>query len=40
MGGGGVYVAGKTKGSGDWDKEGHIRVHPNIERRVKRRASP
>jgi hypothetical protein len=26
-----VYVAGKTKRSGDWDKEGHIRVHLNIE---------
>ncbi len=25
-------MAGKTKRSGDWDKEGHIRVHLNIER--------
>jgi hypothetical protein len=24
-------VAGKTKRSGDWDKEGHIRVHLIIE---------
>ncbi len=32
MCGGGVYVARKTKRSGDWDKEGHIRVHLNIER--------
>ncbi len=28
---GGVYVAGKTKRSGDWDREGHIRVQLNIE---------
>jgi len=32
MCGGGVYVAGKTKRSGDWGKEGHIRVRLNIER--------
>jgi hypothetical protein len=32
-GGGGVYVAGKTKRSGDWDREGHIRVHLNIEQK-------
>jgi hypothetical protein len=25
-------VAGKTKRSGDWGKEGHIRVQLNIER--------
>ncbi len=25
-------MAGKTKRSGDWGKEGHIRVHLNIER--------
>jgi hypothetical protein len=31
VGGGVQYVAGKTKRSGDWDKEGHIRVHLNIE---------
>ncbi len=24
-------MAGKTKRSGDWDREGHIRVHLNIE---------
>ena len=30
--GGGGYVAGKTKRSGDWGKEEHIRVHLNIER--------
>jgi hypothetical protein len=24
-------VAGKTKRSGDWDREGHIRVHLKIE---------
>jgi hypothetical protein len=30
--GGGGYVAGKTKRSGDWDREEHIRVHLNIER--------
>ena len=29
---GGVYVAGQTKRSGEWDREGHIRVHLNIER--------
>jgi hypothetical protein len=23
-GGGGGYVAGKTKRSGDWDREGHV----------------
>jgi hypothetical protein len=33
MCGGGVYVAGKTQRSGDWDKEGHIRVHLNIEQK-------
>ncbi len=31
--GGGGYVAGKTQRSGDWDKEGHIRVHLNIEQK-------
>ena len=31
-GGGGGYVAGKTKRSGDWGKEEHIRVQLNIER--------
>jgi hypothetical protein len=31
--GGGGYVAGKTKRSGDWGKEGHIRVHLNIEQK-------
>ncbi len=31
-GGGGGYVAGKTKRTGDWGKEEHIRVHLNIER--------
>ena len=25
-------MAGKTKRSGDWDREGHIRVHLKIER--------
>jgi hypothetical protein len=30
-GGGGMWP-GKTKRSGDWGKEGHIRVHLNIER--------
>ncbi|MFN9907389.1 MAG: hypothetical protein ACK56F_14925 [bacterium] len=30
--GGGVCVAGKTKRSGDWGKEEHIRVQLNIER--------
>jgi hypothetical protein len=29
---GGRYVAGKTKRSGDWGEEEHIRVHLNIER--------
>ena len=29
--GGGGYVAGKPKRSGDWDKEGHIRAQLNIE---------
>ena len=29
---GGGYVAGKTKRSGDWGREEHIRVHLNIER--------
>ncbi len=29
--GGGGYVAGNTKRSGDWGREGHIRVHLNIE---------
>ncbi len=33
MCGGGVYVARKTKRSGDWDREGHIRVHLNIEQK-------
>ncbi len=28
-----MYVAGKTKRSGDWDREGHIRVHLNIEQK-------
>ena len=30
-GGGGGYVAGKSKRSGDWGKEGHIRAQLNIE---------
>ncbi len=29
---GGGYVAGKTRRSGDWGEEKHIRVHLNIER--------
>jgi hypothetical protein len=29
--GGGGYVAGKSKRSGDWGKEGHIRAQLNIE---------
>ena len=33
MCGGGGYVAGKTKRSGDWDQEEHIRVHLNIEQK-------
>ena len=32
MCGGGGYVAGKPKRSGDWGKEEHIRVQLNIER--------
>jgi hypothetical protein len=32
MCGGGGYVAGKSKRSGDWGKEEHIRVQLNIER--------
>jgi hypothetical protein len=32
MCGGGGYVAGKTKRSGDWGKEEHIRAQLNIER--------
>ena len=31
--GGGGYVAGNTKRSGDWGREGHIRVHLNIEQK-------
>ncbi len=32
MCGGGGYVAGKTRRSGDWGREEHIRVQLNIER--------
>jgi hypothetical protein len=31
--GGGGYVAGNTKRSGDWDREEHIRVHLNIKQK-------
>jgi hypothetical protein len=28
-----VFLAGNTQRYGDWDKEGHIRVHLNIEQK-------
>jgi hypothetical protein len=31
--GGGGYVAGNTKRSGDWGREGHIRVHLKIDQK-------